>query len=299
MYWDAIRMLTARQHNLVTRSQILALGGTVGGIRWALRDQRLAQLRHGVYAVAGATSEYQPIMGACLAAGPASAASHLAAAAIWGADQVKAGKLEITTFDNGFHRLPGVITHRSRLDAATAITRRLNIPIVVPPLTVVQVAETCHPHLAKNVANSLVKQNWTNFNSILEWIDAVDDGRTPALRDMCLRAAGLGGHFDSPAARTLGEGLLAAGVPPFEMDYPVDTPDGLVLLDYAWPSPMLGLEYNGAADHDPLLAKARDARRRAHLTAMGWRMLDANSAVTHAEVVQWVFAALAATPAAR
>jgi hypothetical protein len=250
--------------------------------------------RRGVWAVAGAASEYQPIMGACLAAGPASAASHLAAAAIWGADQVKAGRLEITTFDNGFHRLPGVITHRSRLDAATAITQRFDIPIVVPPLAAVQVAATCHPYLAKNVANSLVKRNWTNFKSILEWIDAVDDGRTPALRAMCLRAMGVGGHSDSPPARTLGERLLDAGAPPFEVDYQVHTPEGVLLIDIAWPGPQVGLEYNGAADHDSLLAKAQDARRRARLAALGWRMLDANSAVSYDEVVQWVFAALAA-----
>lgn len=225
MLLDAIQAFTTQQHNLVTRSQVLSAGASVEWLRWAVRDQRLLRYRQGVYVVAG--------MAACLAARPSSAASHLAAAAIWGADQVKAGKVGITTFDNRFHRLPGVISHRSRLDGAAAITRRFNIPVVVAPLTVVQVAETCHPHLAKNVANSLVKRNWTNFKSILRWIDAVDDGRTPALREMCLRAIGVGGHTDSPAARQLGEKLIAAGVPPFEMDYPVETPEGLVLLDYA------------------------------------------------------------------
>lgn len=54
----------------------------------------------------------------------------------------------------------------------------------------------------------------------------------------------------------------------------------------------VGLEYDGVADHDPLLARAHDARRRARLAALGWRMLDANSAVSYAEVVQWVLAAL-------
>src|SRR6476646_5237200 len=109
MSWDDIQALAARQHSLATRAQILCAGLSDDWIRWAARDHQLWHYRHGVWAVAGATSEYQPIMAACLAAGPMAAASHLAAAALWGADQVKPGRLEITTFDNRPHRLSGVI----------------------------------------------------------------------------------------------------------------------------------------------------------------------------------------------
>jgi hypothetical protein len=183
--------------------------------------------------------------------------------------------------------------HRSRLDTATAVTHLSNIPVTVPALTVVQLTDTCHPSLVRSVANDLVKRNWTSFRAILDWGERVGGGRQQDLRALCRRAIDLGGHADSPAARGLGESLKAAGAPPFEMDYPVKTPHGLVLIDFAWPGPKVGLEYNGARDHGHPLARADDARRRGYLAALGWRMLDANSAVTGQEVIEWVMAATA------
>jgi hypothetical protein len=244
--------------------------------------------------MAGTSSEHQALMAACLAGGPMAAASHLAAAAFWGAEKVRGERLEITTFDSHFHRLPGVVTHRSTLDAQKAITRHRDLPIVVPALTVVQLAECCHPYLVKSVANDLVKRNWTDFRAILQWVDTVGDRRRQALRDMCLRALEVGGHDNSPTARTLGEVLIRAGVEPFEVDYQVETPEGVLLIDYAWPEPLVGLEYNGARDHDTPLARIDDAARRCRLAALGWRMLDANRGISHDEIARWVLAALAA-----
>ena len=294
MLWNILSALAARQFGLLTTAQIFAAGATEDWLRWAVREGRLIRVRQGVYALAGTSSEYQALMAACLAGGPAAAASHLAAAAVWGAEQVKPGRLEITTFDGHYHRLPDVDTHRSTLDAEKAITGYRDLPIVVPALAVVQLAERCHPYLVKSVANDLVKRNWTDFRTILEWVDIVGDRRRQALRAMCLRAIEVGGHDNSPAARTLGEVLIRAGVEPFEVDYQVETPEGILLIDYAWPEPLVGLEYNGARDHDTPLARIDDAARRCRLAALGWRMLDANRGLSHDEIAQWVLAALAA-----
>src|ERR1700690_3718193 len=141
MIWDFIRALTALQCGLVSRSQILNAGATQSWIRWAVAAGYLKRVRRGVYAISGFDSERQALMAACLAGGPGVAASHLADAGLWGAEQVMGGRVEVTAFGNGHHLLPDVITHRSRLDPATATTTFRNIPIVVPPLAVVQVAE--------------------------------------------------------------------------------------------------------------------------------------------------------------
>jgi very-short-patch-repair endonuclease len=235
-------------------------------------------------------------MSACLAGGPSAAASHLEAAALLGARQVITGAPCITTFDGSCARLPGVISHRSQLPASEVVTRHLGIPVVIPPLTVVQVADISHPALVKGVANDLVKMNWTSFRAILHWSERAATPRRGqlALRELCHRAIDLGDHMDSPAARDLGFALIAAGAVGFETNYQVRTEGGLVLIDFAWPYPKVGLEYNGARDHGSRLAQRDDARRRALLTNLGWRIFDANSAVAHAEVVRWVLEALAA-----
>ncbi len=133
MLWDVVTAQANRKYGLLTRRQILAAGGSDAWIRWAVREGRLLRIRQGVYAMAGSASQHQELMAACLAGGASAAASHLAAAALWGAQKVKGGRVEITTFDGNRHNLPGVVTHCSTLDARRAITRHLDLPIVVPP----------------------------------------------------------------------------------------------------------------------------------------------------------------------
>lgn len=222
------------------------------------------------------------------------AASHLAAAWLWGAEQVKGGALEVTAFAGRRPQIPGFTVHRSRMDADRAITSHLSLPVVVPALTVVQLADTHHPHLVKSVANDLVKRHWTNFRAILEWIDIVGDRRREPLRRLCLQAIEVGGHDDSPAARLLGQALIRAGLGSFATDYPVETPEGLLLVDLAWPSVKLGVEYNGGRDHDGTLARRDDTRRRNRLVAAGWRVLDADRGMTHDDIIRWVTSAMAA-----
>jgi hypothetical protein len=277
----------------VTRAQILSVGGTDTWIKWAIQDSRLKGVSAGVYAVVGPDHERQPLMAACLAAGPSSAVSHLAAAALWGAEQVMVNYPEITTFGNRRHLIEGAITHRSRLDAAEATTHHGNLPVVVAALTVVQVAWTCTPYLAGSVANDLVRRHRTSFPAILRWVDITSGGRRSQLRELCLRAIEVGGHDDSPAARILGERLIGAGATGFQTDYRVETPGGPLFIDYAWPPEMVGLEYNGVRDHhtSPLDLGA-DARRRARLSALGWQMIDVNKSMKYDDVVGWILDAL-------
>jgi hypothetical protein len=232
-------------------------------------------------------------MAACLAAGPNAAVSHLAAAHLWGAEQVKGGRVEITAFHRRDHRLPDVITHRSQLDPARAIRQYLDLPIVVPPLAVVQVADTCDPYLVKGIANDLVKRNWTTFPDILHWIDLVGDRRRQDLRRLCAEAIEVGGHYDSPPARALCSQLSKAGAPAFKVDYEVRTPKGILRIDIAWPLPKVGIEYNGARDHNNPVAHIDDPRRHNRLTAAGWRILNANKGMSHDEIVAWALEALA------
>jgi hypothetical protein len=294
MVWDAVLRVLAAQHGLITRGQLLGLGATDGWIRWAVTDGRLKRYRTGVYGVVGSpASPFHALMAATLAAGTAAAASHMSAAWLWGAEHVAQGPPELTTFACRANRLPGVLTHRSSLDPDGAIKRRHGIPTVVPALTIVQLASTRTPLFVERVANDLVRSHFTNFREILMWIDTVGGGRHKELRGLCVRALEVGGHDDSPAARRLGEAMIAANVPKFETDYRVATPEGDLLLDFAWPAPKVGLEYNGFRDHATRVGFDNDARRLCRLTALGWRILQCTSGITHREVVHWVLAALA------
>jgi putative AbiEi antitoxin of type IV toxin-antitoxin system len=295
MFWDEVIQFTARQHGLVSTRQVASTGATDDWLTWAVTDGLLTPVRRGVYAAAGApASPFRELMAAILAGGDGVAAGGLAAGWVWGAADILPGALELVAFRGRLVRLRGVLVRKTRLDPAGLVVVRNHIPVVTPPLAVAQIAPMSID-LAINVANDLVKRRHTTFGAIDAALRGPVGARLPErLRLYCSRAASTDGHDDSPAARRLAEALIAAGVPPFVTQYPVSTAGGDFRLDFAWPGPMVGLEYNGWADHGSIRpAFDNDARRRSFLTAAGWRLLDVTSAASFDQVIRWVIATLA------
>lgn len=82
---EAVCGLASRQHGLVARGQLLALGIGDRAISHRLRNGRLRLQYPGVYAVGHeAISHAGRALAAVIATAPGSAASHLTAAALWG-----------------------------------------------------------------------------------------------------------------------------------------------------------------------------------------------------------------------
>ncbi|MBA3655123.1 MAG: hypothetical protein H0W70_13140 [Actinobacteria bacterium] len=289
-----IDTITDRQLALIAARQFARAGGTTDALKWAVKDKWLEPYRwRGVYRVVGAARlKYQPLMGACLAAGDDAFACGLGAAYLYGAPDI-APALEIGV-EGRIVRLEGVTTHMSTLGRPDLVTSRFGVPVVAAPLCVVQVART-HTRLSELVANNLVSRNLTTFGEILLCLEAVDRrGKgSRALRKFLLRELEISGHDDSPAARKLGRALLRAGLPRFETQFFVDTGEGVALLDFAWPRAKVGVEYHGRADHAATRAQIdADARRRGRLAARGWRILDATAGLSHDEVSRWTANAL-------
>jgi len=294
-----IDAITERQLSLIASRQFLAAGGSEKALRWAVADSWLRPFRwRGVYEVVGAAaSEFRPLLGACLAAGRHAAAAGLGAAWVYGVPDILPGALEIVMFDNDEARLAGVSARRCALPGDGLVTLRHDVPVVVPALCVVQLARS-NEYLSKLAGNYLVTRGHTTFSAILKCLDEVDPrGRgSKALREFLLRELEIPGHDDSPAARKLGRALTRAGLPKFETQHRVDTPDGDLFLDFAWPWAKVGLEYNGWLDHGATQnAIERDARRRGRLAALGWRILDATKGSSFAEVIRWTTDALVTT----
>ncbi|HEX3424945.1 MAG TPA: type IV toxin-antitoxin system AbiEi family antitoxin domain-containing protein [Acidimicrobiales bacterium] len=295
MISERVLQLLEAQHAAVARRQLLACGLTDEAIEWVVGVGRLERLRPGVYGLAGAPqTPHRNLMAAILAAGPKSAASHLASAWLYGAEAIAEGPLELTTFGKGARRkLAGVKTHNSTLDPKIAITVRHNVPTVVPPLTVIQLASTCSPLFVERVADDLVKKNWTTYREILRWTDLSRGCRTGELRALCLRALEVEGHSDSPRARRLGRTLLAAGIERFETQFQVSSGEGVIVCDFAWPRPKVALEFNGFRDHGTRVRFDRDAERLCRLSALGWRVLTVTTAMADEKVIGWLRATLA------
>ncbi|MFL6145796.1 MAG: endonuclease domain-containing protein [Labedaea sp.] len=96
------------------------------------------------------------------------------------------------------------------------------------------------------------------------------------------RAAGLlelaTGRPESPAESAVLLTVVEAGLPVPRAQFPVHDLDGRerYRLDFAWPEPMIGLEYDGHAAHEG--RTELDAARDADLRKRGWLIIRASAA---------------------
>jgi very-short-patch-repair endonuclease len=132
--------LVARQHGVVTRTQLLELGYSQQAIAHRLARGRLHAVRRGVYAVGRPelTAEGR-WLAAVLACGPGAALSYGSAAALWGLSPRAEGVPEVTVPSGRSVRRPGIVVHRRAVRPEEVVVRR-GIPVTSPICTLVDIA---------------------------------------------------------------------------------------------------------------------------------------------------------------
>lgn len=140
---DSSRLLwrvSARQHGVVTRAQLLEHGLSAEGIRHRLREGRLHRRSRGVYAVGRHEVSREGLwMAATLSCGRGAALSHSSAAALWGIRRQRAGAIVHVSVPRVFERRrPGVQVHR--VDLTGDVVQRDGISVVSPGRTLLNQA---------------------------------------------------------------------------------------------------------------------------------------------------------------
>jgi hypothetical protein len=136
----AIRELARRQVGNVSRSQLLEVGLTTGGIDRRLRNGSLVVRYTGVYCQAPARQDPQALIAAAvLAGGPDAIASHGTAGFLWGFLPRWKPPPEIT-LSAGDRRPRGILTHRCRLLRPRDITREWGIRVTSRARTALDLA---------------------------------------------------------------------------------------------------------------------------------------------------------------
>ncbi len=110
--------LATRQHGVIARRQLLALGFGEEAIKVRLDAERLQALHREVFAVGHArVSRQGRRIAAVLAYGDGALLSHHSAAALWGLMRPRAGAIDVTApvGRQGIHRRDGIWIHRGRL----------------------------------------------------------------------------------------------------------------------------------------------------------------------------------------
>jgi hypothetical protein len=252
--------LAARQHGVVNRAQLLAIGFDREAIGRRLRAGRLHRLYRGVYAVGHPIVPREGrYLAAVMACGDGAVLSHRSAAALWGIRPSAAARFDVTVSrTSGVRSSARIVIHRPRRPYAT--TTRDAIPVTTPGQTLADLA-TVLPRrpLEKAVEMAEVRKLHVQL----------PEGHPGAQR--VVEAAGrvLPVTTDSP----LEDAFLALcddyGVPRPLVQTTVEG----YRVDFCWPEQRLIVETDGYEHHGTRAAFERDRAKDAQLTVRGWRVL--------------------------
>jgi hypothetical protein len=270
-----VARLATRQHGVVARGQLVALGFGDGGIKLRLDAGRLHAVHREVFAVGH--PRLTPAgrrWAAILAYGEGALVSHRSAAALWGLARTRAGPIDVTATlgRQGVDRRAGIFVHRGRLHPEDRAERG-GLPVTTAARTLFDMAEF--------VPFAQVESAWEEADR---------------LRLLELRAVervverGHGRRALKPIRRLLA-GARAATVTrsPLEDEFarfcaahrlPPPSLNTLALgfeVDALWPGERLVVELDGFAYHRHRAAFERDRARDAALQVAGYRVLR----VTH------------------
>ena len=273
----AIATLAARQHGVVARTQLLALGVGRGAVELRLRRGRLHRWQPGVYSVGHSLlSPEGHAMAAVLAAGPGAVLSHRAAAELWRIRASARRRIEVTV---GTRRQAGprVQVHRGSLPA-DEVTTRNRIPVTTVPRTLVDLAGVLTPRqLERAVREAEFLRLWDAL-SIETVLDRHRGCRgAPALR--AILAAGRAG--DGMTRSELEELFLVvidqAGLPRPSLNAHVAVADGSIECDCVWRAQRLVVELDSHRAHGRRSAFEGDRARDRALSLAGWRVVRVTS----------------------
>jgi very-short-patch-repair endonuclease len=273
--WARVLALAARQHGVVARAQLLALGLSGDGIKHRVRKGLLHRVRRGVYAVGRPNlGRHGRWMAAVLACGPDAVLSHESAAVLWGIRTREPSDIEIAVPRLAARSEPRCVIHR-RVLAPSDITERHGIPVTTPTRSLLDLAGTLGPRALEAAVNQADKLDLVDPEALRSALDAMKGRRAaPALRTLLdrrtftLTDSELERRFLRIARKAgLGKPMTQVRVNGF-------------LVDFYWPDLKLVVETDGLRYHRTPAQQANDRRRDQVHTAAGLTPLR----FTHAQV---------------
>jgi very-short-patch-repair endonuclease len=267
--WPLVR----RQHAVITREQLLALGYGPEAIKHRVRTGRLHPKGRGIYAIGRAElTRRGEWMAAVLGCGPEAALSHPSAAALWGiAPDDQTAPIEVTVPPHVRRDRPNVVVHRAERD----LTRVDDIPVTTPTCTLVDLAASLDARALEAAVNAADTLDLVDPETLRDALDTLTrrpglarlqrllDRRTFTLTDSDLERLFL------PLARAAGLPLPETGV--WVSGYEAD---------FHWPEIGLVVETDGLRYHRTPAQRARDRLRDQTHTAAGLTPLR----FTHAQI---------------
>lgn len=257
--------LAERQHGVLTRKQLLALGMHSQAIQHRVARGRLHSTQwRGVYALGRPQlSRHGVWMAAVLGAGPGAVLSHRTAAQLWEIGATQPGEIEISVPISRRPRLRGVVVHRRTRLAADDTTTRHRVPVTSPTRTLIDLATCVTPEALEVAVNDADKLNLVRADALRAalYLYRGEPGAA-VLRDLLDRHTFV--LTDSQLERRFLRIVRRAGLPKPLTQHRLDG----FRVDFYWPELELVVETDGLRYHRTAAQQTADRRRdQAHIAA--------------------------------
>jgi very-short-patch-repair endonuclease/predicted transcriptional regulator of viral defense system len=266
----AIARLARRQHGIVTRTQLLALGVGAEAIKRRVRAGRLRVVYRGTYLVGPIMPPLAREMAAVLACGEGAVLSHRSAAAFWRLLPYLAQyPVHVTVPIRALAQRTGIRIHRVQELPPDEITRPNGIPITTPARTILDIAaEVTVAELEQAIATA-ERNHRTNRRQLLLLLARYPGRRgSRSLRALLDRGTKPALTRSKPERRLL-ELLRKAGLPAPEVNYKTERYE----LDLYWPEQRFAVEIDSLWTHGSESSFESDRRRDAELAADGIQVM--------------------------
>ncbi|HEY8341250.1 MAG TPA: type IV toxin-antitoxin system AbiEi family antitoxin domain-containing protein [Egibacteraceae bacterium] len=269
--WDRLRLLAARQDDVVTFAQVLACGVPARTFADRARRDRWPRLHRGVWVVhSGAVGYRQQLRGALLAGAPDAALTGIST--LWLAKAVAETPRQVDLWlppGRGPRPSNPVRVTRGALVDGDLVHTLTGLPTLSYARAVTDLAATASvDHLVRVIA-ALDRLRLASPGGIAEL--AARRGRFPGVVKLRVALARVEDDLAHSETEALGRRLVVeAGLRPHPAPYPVAV-DGVVIaeIDIAFPPWRYGAEVDGPHHLLPEVARADKARDRA-LHGHGW-----------------------------
>ncbi len=260
-----------RQHGIVSRAQLLALGHDPSFVGRELTAGRLHGIHLGVYAVGHLNlSREGRWMAAVLAGGEGALLSHLSAALLWKMIDRAPDLIHVLVPGASAHRRAGLLMHRTRHLPPEHRAEWNEIPVTSPHRTLLDLASILPTERLRYAVEAADKSGRLDVPSLVALCDASAGRRgVGALRRLALEQRGAIHRTKSPPEALFLRRCLARGLP----EPLVNTRLHGYEVDFLWPDARLVVEIDSYTHHRSWAQRRRDLERDADLKVRGYEVI--------------------------
>jgi len=263
----AIADLAGRQHGVVARRQLAALGLGAKAIDYRLRAGRLHTVHRGVYAVGHTVLTVDGTWRAATLITEDAVLSHGSAAALWGIRPANRSAVEITT-PRSWKDRARLEVHRMTL-RADEITTHDRIPVTTPARTLLDLAAVLTPQQLERAATEAEIRRLGSPTSLADLVARYPTRKgTAALRKL-IAARDIGRNVTKQELELRFLAFLDThGLPRPKINHAVAGKE----VDCFWAEQQLIVELDGFATHGTRRAFEQDRARDRALLLAGYRV---------------------------